>query len=455
MSLVYHILDKIPALYKESMAPDYEELAMDLAFSGLLRIDTDYYSNFVRWQDGNVTFTFTEDEVKDAKLMDLSIKKLGKFYAIYGKSLSDKKIKEVTSYAKSEVKKLNLVSEEIRFKIARLIVQSAHPIVTKWILLDRVHVFITYSHNIGDVMDLASWKSSGSNSGMQSTDGVNVAIYVSCGGDPFAENSEDFNLYGDGWPAIARLQVIAAQEMGHFADIIRDKNGNQLGRHAANFSCTRADPIVAKARISDLKECDDMLKLLAKCGYTKLKALERELAFFRKHKVRTWGSMYTYFQYRYYRHKLMHFAKTHKINFIYKFRDDYYIATMIDLMIRDMKMNLAPNADVYKNANPNVEEAIQCVEALARVPQQVMKWGHLTTSIFMKDLYRIYYKQVIPSLIENYNAYAGKKEQAQMPPTEDGWFKKIISFIKAYFIHKSENKLSPKPMREDHSIVSL
>ncbi len=45
---------------------------------------------------------------------------------------------------------------------------------------------------------------------------------------------------------------------------------------------------------------------------------------------------------------------------------------------------------------PEAEEAIACVEALARVPQQVMKWGYLTTKSTMHDLYKIYYGEVIP-----------------------------------------------------------
>lgn len=40
---------------------------------------------------------------------------------------------------------------------------------------------------------------------------------------------------------------------------------------------------------------------------------------------------------------------------------------------------------LYKNKNPEIEEAIACIEALARVPQQAIKWGYLTTKETMHD----------------------------------------------------------------------
>ncbi|KJV52412.1 hypothetical protein OTSGILL_1536 [Orientia tsutsugamushi str. Gilliam] len=108
------------------------------------------------------------------------------------------------------------VEQDLLLKLARLFVQSAHPIVIHWLLLERVEVFISYSNQIGDVMDIATWKYAGQNSGMQSINGNNIAIYVSCGGNPFffTQRYQEQSIYGDGWPAIARLQIIAAQELG-------------------------------------------------------------------------------------------------------------------------------------------------------------------------------------------------------------------------------------------------
>ena len=94
------------------------------------------------------------------------------------------------------------------------------------------------------------------------------------------------------------------------------------------------------------------------------------------------------------------------MHFIKRFEREKYMGLMIAAMIEDMQSHLSPIADVYKRDNPNAEEAISCVEALARVPQQVMKCGYLTTRATMHDLYKVYYSEVIPSLIENYNHIA-------------------------------------------------
>jgi hypothetical protein len=42
--------------------------------------------------------------------------------------------------------------------------------------------------------------------------------------------NKDHPEYGDGFPAIARMQIIAAQEIGHYADIMRDDYGRQIDR---------------------------------------------------------------------------------------------------------------------------------------------------------------------------------------------------------------------------------
>ena len=102
---------------------------------------------------------------------------------------------------------------------------------------------------------------------------------------------------------------------------------------------------------------------------------------------------------------------------------------MIMAMIEDMQSNLAPNAEVYKRSDPNAAEAIACVEALARVPQQVMKWGYLTTKSTMHDLYNVYYREVISSLIENYESVTGKKYRRKAELPKYAKFKKALRFM--------------------------
>ncbi len=115
---------------------------------------------------------------------------------------------------------------------------------------------------------------------------------------------------------------------------------------------------------------------------------------------------------------------------------------MILAMIADMKDNLDPTADVYRRNDKEAQEAIACIEALARVPQQVMKWGHLTTMETMKGLYKIYYKEVIPSLELSYSEMTGKlyKRDYRHPKP-----KSFIHKIKSLFTKKD---LILKPVRD-------
>ena len=150
----------------------------ELIRSGRLRIDTDYYCNFVRFTDSssgiNIILSYEELTLE---LLDRTKNNIRNLYKSSNKLIDDAKIISIINDLNKKAKKLLLVNDELKTQLARVFVQSAHPIVIKWLLLDNVEVFITYSHNIGDVMDIASWKRSGTNSGMQSTDGKNACIY--------------------------------------------------------------------------------------------------------------------------------------------------------------------------------------------------------------------------------------------------------------------------------------
>jgi hypothetical protein len=434
MSLVYHILDKVPAVNQSEMQIEYEGLAKALCDSGRIRIDTDYYCNFVRYSDNSagISLMFSVDELEDTELVELTKHTLKKLYSRKNSSsVNDQKIDSIISNLKQQCKKLMLVSDDLKMRLARILVQSAHPIVIRWILLERAQVFITYGYNIGDVMDMSTWKTSGQNSGMQSTDGSNACIYVSCGGDPFAENDKDHPDRGDGWAAVARMQIIAGQEIGHFADIKRDENGRQYTRHAADFACTKATPKAASGRLNDIKRCDHLLSQLLSFGMTELLDIETQLKFYDTNKVSSLKTFILRLRSKYYRYKLVKTAIKHKLFFVKKFTRDKYMALMIKLMIADMKANLTPMADVYKRSNKDAEEAIACVEALARVPQQVIKWGYLTTKETMHDLYDLYYHEVIPSLIANYEKITNSHYQREYK-----YYKK--SFWRSLFAKKED-----------------
>jgi hypothetical protein len=405
MNSIYHILDKHPAIYQEQIQIEYENLAQELVDSGRLRIDTDYYCNFIHFNNPNdgINVVFSYAELTQPSLIPVTRESLKHLYTIQNKQISDEKLSSTMMHLNKQVGKLLLISDELTMQLARIFVQSAHPIVIKWMLRDKVEVFITYSHSIGDVMNIQNWKRAGTNSGMQSTDGSNVCIYVSCGGDPFAKNHDITPTNGNGWAAVARLQIIAGQEIGHYADIKRDHKGNQITRHSANFSCTKATPHVKEGRKNDIARCSKLLNKLLKNGMSKLIKLEQKLKFYDKQKLSGLHVWWIKLFIQKYRRELLLFAHQHKLHFIKRFKREKYMGLMIAAMIEDMQSHLSPIADVYKRNNPNEEEAISCVEALARVPQQVMKWGYLTTRATMHDLYKVYYSEVIPSLIENYN----------------------------------------------------
>jgi hypothetical protein len=429
MKSVYHILNKVPAIDKDNTQLEYEHLAQELVSSGRIRIDTDYHCNFVRFTDNNsssVNVILSYEELTPELISNTRIN-IRNLYKSSNKPINDTKITEIINNLNKKASKLLLVSDELKMQLARILVQSAHPIVIKWLLLDKVEVFITYSHNIGDLMDIVSWQRSGSNSGMQSTDGKNVCVYVSCGGDPFAENNESSPTYGDGWAALARLQIIAAQELAHFADIKRDDRGRQITRFSCNFACTKATPHVSVARKKDIERSMVLNDILNNAGMAELIKIETKLKFYNQQKISGLKVLSLALRAKYYSYKLVKFAINQKFLFVKLFYDrEKYIGLMIAAMIEDMLVNLSPNADVYKRDDPDAEEAIACAEALARVPQQVMKWGHLTTRATMHDLYHVYYSEVIPSLINSYTAFTSNEYKRNYSHKKNT-FKNIMS----------------------------
>ena len=431
MKSIYHILDKPPGIYEDEVQIEYEQLAKQLVSSGRMRIDTDHMCNFVKYYDpsNKINIFMSLEELGNPKLAKITRSSLKHLYDLKKRPITSSQIEIIFNSMKKKSKNLLPVTMEMKMRLARMFVQSAHPIVIRWLLLDRVQVFITYSHSIGDMMNVVEWQRAGSNSGMQSTDGVNACIYVSCGGDPFGENYQEDPTIGGGWAAAARLQIIAGQEIGHFADIKRDNKGSQLTRHAANFACTKAVEHVRIARLNDIKRCDKLFKKLHDAKIDRLINAERSLRFYDNQKVRGLRTFLVFLKIKFYRRQLLKFSETHKMPFIKRFIRDRYMGSMIVAMIQDMKSHLSPMADVYRRTDKDAEEAIACVEALARVPQQVNKWGYLTTRATMHDLYNVYYKEVIPSLIESYEGYTGNKYRRKTAMPKQNKFIKALRWL--------------------------
>ncbi len=199
----YHILYREPAIEKNLIEIEYEELAQELYKSGLVRIDADTERNFVKYTDPSITESLFFNEM-ELNLFDVSLADSTKniieegYRSKFAGEVLKNHTNEVYAIMQGLAKRNARISKEKQIKLIRLLVQSTQPIVIKWILLDKVQIFISYGMAIGDVMDIKNWKVSGGNSGMQSTNGRDVCVFVSCGGDPF---KEEYNPMYGGWLA--------------------------------------------------------------------------------------------------------------------------------------------------------------------------------------------------------------------------------------------------------------
>jgi hypothetical protein len=457
MSNIYHIIHEVPALEEEDMYVQLEFLARELVNSGLLRIDANLKCNFVRFSEPRfgINMMFSYRQLHDEKLLPRTKSLLKE--ALYSKHGVNHTTSIVNQLKKDLDKKIP-VDHNLELKLARIIVQLAHPILILLVLLEKVEVFISYSYNIEDLLDVITWQTAGQNSGMQSTNGRDVAIFVSCGGNPTKIDQkwkpdkkappQNEPTYGDGYPALARAMVIGGQEFGHYADIIRNQYGQLISRHSADFGGTRAKEDVRLGRLADLDRVNEIYGNLQNIGLNLVFEDDKFVKFFRKNRIKNLYSKYRLIKLLI--TKRIFVARSYRINFlpIEKFKKEKYTALTIVDMIKDMAFNLAPKADVYKNDNKQIEEAIACIEALARVPQQVNKWGHQTTRFMWPNLYNIYYNEVIPGRIHDFENLTGQKFTLY-PETfsKFPWYSRIIpkskKFIKKYYhnIFKRKKKI--------------
>lgn len=393
----YHTLFKRPTLEPDKHWPaENEQLAQRIVASGLLRINTDNGRNFIFYQGTGFDKSFSIRELTDPTLLPDTRQIIAD--TLPGMA-GAKGIADTFQRLLNDSRKTGMILPEREWQIARLLVQATEPCVIELCLKYGVKLFVSYSHNIGDLMAVHFWETEGANSGMQSVSDDATAVYVSCGGDPFVESDDEKTFVTDGFPALARLLVIAGQELGHFADILRDAQGNTTGRHSAHLWPLRAKNAVRKARLDDQQVVAQWVNVMNQLGMPLLEQREKTLLHVRKY--RPWSIERAWHSLRIAEiKKLMRTtAKKQSIALLSAFPDTLpehpNFAHNIMRCMADMAFNLAPKADVYRRANPEEEEAIACIEALARVPQQVNKWGHDVTKLCWPNLYRVYYEQVI------------------------------------------------------------
>lgn len=403
MDNVYDEMIVPPILEGKKMPADLEQMAQQLVARGQLRIALDGRRNFARFSipTRNVHQEFSLRQLTEPRLLAQCESLL------YHTLQREEKLNEADARERAsewikrlqkEVKQQAPLPEKMEIKLARMVTQAAHPAVIALLLLEETEIFISCARTIGDLMDMASQMRSGKNSGMQALSGQETAVYISCGGDPFLQG-KDARDPADGEAAMARFMVIAGQELGHFADIKRRAPNEVLGRYSSNPQGNRANPDVESARQKDISEVTRITEQLHQLGVTALARLETELEFYRKNK-RLIRALFKRVQIKIAQQLLFFRAQKQQAQFVLKFPYKLPLGTRMLKAIDDMAYNLEPQADVYKSKNPEMERAILCIEALARVPQQVNKWGFDATQAAIPHLFRVYYGQVIPGCIK-------------------------------------------------------
>lgn len=395
-SNLYHLLHFLPGTRAWEMPRGLEALAQQLVRSGKLRISADHARNFVRLGTADSDHSFTARELTDPALRSHTYAQLARHVA---PAAGTEGLQALHQRLLADLRKARGISPDKELKVARVLVQATHPAVMALLLKTGTEMYVSYDHNVGELMPVHQWASpSGTASGLQATGNDGAAVYVSCGGDPFFEG-EQKTYTTDGFDALARMVVIAGQELGHFADLRRNATGQVVGR----FSCDphasqlRAHPSVRDGRTGDLQRVAQLQKFYARAGLAALRRAEKGVAFYHAR----WRFTPPWWFYQ----LLRFFAWTRFATYCRMHRQYRNLRTVpthrhgeaVELWLADMAFNLAPDAEIYRNADPLVEEAIACIEALARVPQQVNKWGHDAVRAIWPTLYRVYYGQVIPA----------------------------------------------------------
>jgi hypothetical protein len=197
--------------------------------------------------------------------------------------------------------------------------------------------------------------------------------------------------------------------MGHFADILRDPMGRPVGRHSADIAVRRASDAARRARKNDQANVARIKQMLEALGLVTLQEADRAVAFYRKNRPKEAVAKKSQKQAQKQHKHFIKKAEKQGMGWVAKFPHQEDLGEKLVLMLGDMKFNLAPVASAYQREDKEEEEAIACAEALARVPQQVNKWGHHCTRALYPEMYQLYYGQVIPAVVKCYEAVSGQK----------------------------------------------
>lgn len=408
-----NIYDKLyiqPQVDKKKLFVEEENLAQLIIYSGLLRLSADERCNFVIYpvNGGKKHLTFSYRELFDKNLLLSTKEILAENLSYEEKKNVNENIEAKLELLRNKLQKYLEIDPEYEIKIARLLVQAAHPAVIANLIHDNVKIFVSVSQNISDLLDVKMWQDSRNSQGLQSTSYKDFGIFVSMNGNPFFNPKESENK-NDGFAAISRLIVVAAQEIAHYSDVIKDENGNIYGRFSSRIDLTKPNPECQKYRLEAIEKCKNIEQKLNKLKIKKLLNIEQNFKIQKKYKTFSLRILFLFIWLK--TSKLIFKIKLFfaGIDFWKNFKNKQYLAEEILICLGDMHFNLEPKADVYQNANKNIEAAIACAEALARIPQQERKWGINIVKYFSKNLQKYYYEKAIAAEIKRYEIINGKK----------------------------------------------
>jgi len=412
MSNVYDVLYTRPRLHKKLKKPQ-EALARAIVASGRLRLDADNESNFTRFlmPSERINLTFTFREMADAKMQQASRARL---LAVLKERHPEKEAGALANQymekIQANLKKLRPVPPRVELMMARALVLANEWPVIALIHYEQAEIFVSYGHTVSDVMDIATWQEIGESNGLQSFGAGENAVYVSCGGHPFLEGDER-TYASDGFPALSRFIVIAAQETGHNADMIRDAHGERVGRYSAVGWSSAPGDAAGPARRNDVQRAKHWQHTCERFGLSRMLEWERHLKFYHDNQLTNarWLAAWLKSRLAWLAFKIMIRARGGRgITTLPKSR---YPATQMSVFLRDMLFNLAPQADAYKRSDPLAQETILVIEAVARVPQQVVKWGHAAVRTTMPSLYTLYYGSIVPACARACRRYRKKRRR--------------------------------------------
>ncbi|MBY0408164.1 MAG: DUF2748 family protein, partial [Rickettsiales bacterium] len=180
-------------------------------------------------------------------------------------------------------------------------------------------------------------------------------------------------------------------------DMIRNAQGVWTGRHSALDWGRAPSPKAGKARRHDVARTQTYEKHCRHMGINLIAEWERHLEFYRNNKLKNARSLLAWLKSRISWLVFCLLLRLRGMGALCTLGRSKNPATQLRRCLQDMLFNLTPDHEAYRRPDPAQHEAMQCMEALARVPQQAVKWGPRATALCMSGLYRLYYGEVVPA----------------------------------------------------------